>query len=634
MDELHPHLAQLANAWETICGGELGLSDTLPGAGEVVPIRYQGQPVVWLVGQPAHDPHLAGPLLASWAASLETSLEASRLSRSLTEELATAAKRLNFVGEIIHLIRSTKDHWLMVEALLDLTRHTIDSERAFVLQIGDGEMISRFIGQPLTEEDMWTLVIVLENHDHPLICDDQASCSDELGGIEEFSSFMGVQLPVSLGLPTFVGLINRRGGQFSNDDVQLFDSLVEQLTAVLEIQALHRLEMRTEQINRDLNLAAVVQSSFLPMALPDVPGYEFAARLLSASEIGGDFYDFFQRGEQKTTGIVVCDVAGKGISAALMAADVRSAVRYALDETTDPGIVLCSANAHLYPDLERIDTFATAILLTLSGNSVPLYASAGHASALWVRTSDGLVEELPSTSIPLGILPDISDESVAIGLRPGDLLLLYSDGLTESQNEAGEFLGSQRVKDMLLATHSASLEFIIDALVDLRTRHRGGGEAADDLTLVAVRRVTDNSPVPEFCTWLYLPRDLNSLEIAHNELNRLQGWLPDGDEYQRWYMQARLAVVEAITNCFTHAYEDTDGDVVGLMRVVDHMLVVDLYDRGQPFEPPPIGVEDDLDELPEGGYGLGIINSVMDEVHYERLSDAVNHWQYVRRLPE
>jgi serine phosphatase RsbU (regulator of sigma subunit)/anti-sigma regulatory factor (Ser/Thr protein kinase) len=635
MDEINSLLTHLVDAWEEICGGELRLINAPPaGADHAAAIHHDGKPVAWLVGKPARHTELARPLLVSWGVSLETSLNAARLSQSLTAELTFAWNRLNFMHEITGLIRLTKDHWAMVQALLELTRRTIDSERAFALQIANGELISRFVGEPLPDEDMWTLIVVLENYEHPLICDGQAVCADELGGIDGVSSFMGVQLPVSLGLPTFVGLINRQTGQFGAEDIELFEGLVEQLTTVLEIQAFHRLEMRTEQINRDLNLAAIVQSSFLPMALPKVPGYEFAARLLSASEIGGDFYDFFQRGKHGTTGIVVCDVAGKGISAALMAADVRSAVRYALDETTDPGVVLCNANTHLHPDMERVETFATAILLTLSENSVPLYASAGHASALWIRVSEGIVEELPSTSIPLGILPDISDESVTVGLRPADLVLLYSDGLTESQNEAGEILGSQRVKDVLLATHPASIDFILDALVELRTRHQGGGEAADDLTLVAVRRQARDQPETEFCTWLYLPQDLRSLEIAHNDLSRLQLWLPSTDEHQRWYMQTRLAVIEAITNSFTHAYKDSQGDVIGLMRVVENELLVDLYDRGQPFDPPDfVQTEIDLDELPEGGYGLSIINLVMDEIQYERLPGDCNHWQFMRRLP-
>ena len=631
MDEFNPLLTNLVDAWEAICGGDLLLLDKRPPDGDhAVAIHHDGKPVAWLVGQPTRNEELVEPLLASWGASLEAALK----SRDMSAKLAFASNRLNFMHEITGLIRSTKEHWSMVQALLELTRRTIDSERAFALQIGDGELISRFVGEPLSEEDMWTLIVVLENYEQPLVCDDQAGCADELSGIDGLSSFMGVRLPVSLGLPTFVGLINRRSGHFGKEEVQLFESLVEQLTTVLEIQAFHRLEMRTEQINRDLNLAAIVQSSFLPSSLPEIPGYEFAARLLSASEIGGDFYDFFQRGEHGTTGIVVCDVAGKGISAALMAADVRSAVRYALDESTDPGVVLCNANVHLYPDMERIETFATAILLTIPESSVPLYASAGHASALWMRVSEENVEELPSTSIPLGILPEISDESVTVGLRPGDLILLYSDGLTESQNEAGEILGSQRVKDVLLATHQAPIDFILDALVDLRTRHRGGGEAADDLTLIAVRRRVEDQPAPEFCAWLYLPQDLRSLEIAHNELNRLQLWLPPADEYQHWYMQTRLAVIEAITNSFAHAYKDLPGDVIGLIRVIDGSLVVDLYDRGQPFDPPDtIRAEIDLDELPEGGYGLGIISQVMDEVHYEQLNNGCNHWRLMRRLP-
>lgn len=634
MDDLRQLLKNLQTAWATLCGGDLKLLPTPPEhAANVAVIHYEDKSVAWLVGTAEHDQHLAQPLLDSWAATLSPYLKAYRTSQNLADELIVAWNRLNFMHEITALIRTIPDYWSMVESVLKLAQTAIGAERAFAMQIADGELVNRFVGKALGEEDLWTMVVVLENHARPLICDDAETCAQELAGIEGLQSFMGMQLPVTLGLPTFVGLINQKDGKFSPSTFQLFDSLVEQLTTVLEIQALHRLELRTEQINRDLSLAAAVQSSFLPSALPEVSGYEFSARLLSASQIGGDFYDFFQRGEQGTTGIVVCDVAGKGISAALMAADVRAAVRYALDSTTDPGIVLASANTHLYPDMERIETFATAILLTLPENSVPHYASAGHTSALWIRADDCVIEELRSTSIPLGILPDIASNSITVGLRPGDLILLYSDGLTESQNDAGDILGLDRIKDVLLATHTAPLDFILDSLVDLRKRHRGSGDATDDLTLVAVRRNL-NKPFPDFCTWLYLPGDIRSLNIAHDELGRLQTWLPDTEEYQRWYMQVRLALIEAVTNIFNHAYQDGPGDVHGLVHVIDSQLRIDLYDRGLTFKPPDtFPTEINLDEIPEGGYGLGIINKVMDEIHYERLPGGVNHWRFARHLP-
>jgi hypothetical protein len=308
---------------------------------------------------------------------------------------------------------------------------------------------------------------------------------------------------------------------------------------------------------------------------------------------------------------------------------------------SEPGQVLQNVNAGLYQDLSRTERFATIALVQLPTTSqLWQYANAGHATAFWLRATPLQIQPLPSITVPLGVLPEIEAANLPLDLQPNDILMLYSDGLTEVENERGKILGRAGVIDILLATHAAPAQFIVDSLVEANKRHRVHLPAADDLTLLVIKRMPDHPLAAAYLARLHWPGDLKILPEVEAELERLQPYLPPTDQFQSWLIQVQLAMTEAVSNIIRHAYADYVGGIHGLIALYPDRLEIDLFDVGTAYElQSPAPPDFDPANPPEGGYGLNIIRQVMDDVAYQQVYDGYherryNHWRLTRRLPE
>lgn len=419
------------------------------------------------------------------------------MSEGLTDELIIAWNRLSFLHQVTQLMRQITDPWQLSLESLRLAADTIEAENAFVAQLSDDALDFQWLEPRYDESDTRRILVSLQDAGGILIRNGADACRKTFPRLPNLHSFMGQQLQVTAGPPPFIGLINRSTRRFTTGDTQLFESLAEQITTVIETESLHAEQIRAEQLNREMEIAREVQASFLPAQLPELPTYDFASALLPAQITSGDFYDVLQC-QDGGLGFLVCDVAGKGVSAALLAAGIRATIRAGLQEGNAPGEVLQVSNAALLEDMDRTGRFATAMLVNLAPDSRELqYASAGHTAALWLQSGTLQVERLPSTTLPLGVLPDIDATSTSIDLKPDDVLLIYTDGLTEVENEAGEILGMAGVTDVLLATHPAPAQFILDSLIEANEGHRGHTPIADDLTLLVIKRQPADAPVPQ-----------------------------------------------------------------------------------------------------------------------------------------
>jgi sigma-B regulation protein RsbU (phosphoserine phosphatase) len=315
---------------------------------------------------------------------------------------------------------------------------------------------------------------------------------------------------------------------------------------------------------------------------------------------------------------------------------VRSSVRAAQQDREQPGQVLRLANASLFDEMSRTGRFATAMLLSLPpGESAPVYASAGHTTGLWLRSHPLSIERLPSTTFPLGVGEEIEDVTIPVSLQPGDVVVMYSDGLTEVENASGQVLGVAGISDVLLATHAAPAGFILDSLVEVGLQHRGAAQTGtDDLTVVVIKRTAGGAPRPGFLLRLYEPCDLSVLADIENRLELLRAHLPEKPGTDRWLMRLQLAVAEAVTNVITHSCQPQPGIIHGLVALYPDCVIIDLFDTGKAFSMNSRGSQPyDPYHPPEGGYGLQIIRQVMDEIVYQRLPGSINHWRLMSRLP-
>ncbi|HXD08798.1 MAG TPA: PP2C family protein-serine/threonine phosphatase, partial [Anaerolineales bacterium] len=242
-----------------------------------------------------------------------------------------------------------------------------------------------------------------------------------------------------------------------------------------------------ERLETEVQLARQIQQTFIPEFLPSFENWELAARWKTARQVGGDFYDVFDL-PNNCLGLFIADVADKGVPAALFMALTRTLVRAAVIESVSPAEALSRVNELLVPDT-RQGMFVTAVYAVLDMNNNQLtYVNAGHNPPLWVKNSGG-IQRLTRTAIALGAFSNNPVTESTIQLESGDNIFFYTDGLTESFNNEGEFYGEERLTDSILTSQYASAHELMDAVEKSLLDFVQDMPPADDLTMLVLRRV-------------------------------------------------------------------------------------------------------------------------------------------------
>ncbi len=260
-------------------------------------------------------------------------------------------------------------------------------------------------------------------------------------------------------------------------------------TSIESVQLLADLAMR-QVLEHELDLAREIQKSFLPNSCPTVPGYQIAAAWRSARRVGGDFYDFMLLANGNV-GIAIADVADKGVPAALFMALSRTLMRATSMSGRTPSDALRRTNTLIISDA-RSDLFVTmfyGLLHPRSGNFT--YANAGHNPPLWLNARAGSVQRLLEHGMAVGVVQDLPLSEYTIQLEPGDVLVLYTDGVTEALNVEGEEYGVERLEQVMQAYADRTSEEIV-AMIEAAVDEFVGNEPPfDDFTLVVLKRVKD-----------------------------------------------------------------------------------------------------------------------------------------------
>jgi serine phosphatase RsbU (regulator of sigma subunit) len=272
-------------------------------------------------------------------------------------------------------------------------------------------------------------------------------------------------------------------------EVRLLRLMANQAALAIEKARMHQQEIERQILGKELELAREIQLSLLPKALPEVAGWEFAAYYQPARQVGGDFYDLFEvPGEPQRLGMVIADVSGKGVPAALFMALSRTLIRTAALEGRRPPVALDRANEQILKE-NRSGQFVSVYYATLEIHSGRLvFANAGHNPPLWVKGTSGQVRELVAPGIVLGVLDEIDQDEGEIDMAPGDLLILYTDGVTESTDSSLEPFREERLQEVVGALAQASARQVIEAVVNAVKAHTGDVSPFDDITLLVVKR--------------------------------------------------------------------------------------------------------------------------------------------------
>ena len=376
------------------------------------------------------------------------------------------------------------------------------------------------------------------------------------------------------------------------------------------------IEQMTEervQVDVELDIARRIQQGMVPetkhvgSATADV--FAFSR---SAKNVGGDFYDVVEC-DDESTAIVIGDVSGKGIAAAMFMAMSKEAIAVELSAGKDPANTLMSVNKRLC-DNNPEGMFVTAFIALADRDGHVTFANAGHLHPLRVLGEAAEVE--CEAGCLLGLFDDTEIVNETLDLAPGEVLLLYTDGASEAVNAKKEFLGEETIREQLSGhEHFADARDVIDKLVSVVDGFAAQAEQFDDLTAIALMRRADTNASDASDVKADKPPSLHELDVALSSFNSIRDDIMDGPE-KAVRLQACLACEEVFANIVSyskakHLFYDVSEK--------DGRLIVVLEDDGAPFDPLMADpVEKEFEELDDGGMGIALVKRIANDLSYQR----------------
>jgi len=380
----------------------------------------------------------------------------------------------------------------LFELILDLSLSAVGAERGVVMTLegedlvvravrGEGFRISSTVRDRVVRERASLLV-------RDTALDEAFKSRDSIVG-QQIQSVMAVPLQTS---DRVIGLINVDSRSFARpftpDDLDLLTVLANVAAIRIEQQRLAAVEQQERLISRDLEQAAEIQRRLLPRGSPIVPGFDVAGHNLPCRTVGGDYFDFFPYPDGRI-GLVLGDVSGKGMQAAILMSAVKGGVQVLFGEAPDDVASLMSRLDRVVAANFPRNRFVTLFFGLLDPASGELtYCNAGHNPPFLVRSDDS-IERLTSCGTILGIFPEMSYEVKHSRLLPGDVLTLFSDGVTEENNPGGEEFGEERLAKLLIARGRDGAANLVEGIRQAVLAWAAGAAAADDVTVVVASRV-------------------------------------------------------------------------------------------------------------------------------------------------
>jgi phosphoserine phosphatase RsbU/P len=281
--------------------------------------------------------------------------------------------------------------------------------------------------------------------------------------------------------------------EFSREDLNLLTVMANVAAIRIEHARLNEVEEQERAMAKDMEQAALIQNRLLPAAPPAITGMDIAGKTAACRTVGGDYYDYLKFPDGRFA-MLVGDVAGKGMPASLLMSSLQARVQVVFEDGDNLAQKmgrLNKATCSNCPD-NRFITFFMTVADPATGELV--FSNAGHNPPLLVRSS-GTVETLQGGGMILGILPMATYQEARVTMDPGDVLVLFSDGVTEAADPRGEDFGEDRLADLVKSMHDRPAKDIVDAIHTAVLGFTEGSPPADDITVVIARR-TKPSPNP------------------------------------------------------------------------------------------------------------------------------------------
>lgn len=312
------------------------------------------------------------------------------------------------------------------------------------------------------------------------------------GSLEAGAEHDIIAVPVSCGSgeqPLMLGalvIIDKRTNSFSYQDrlgsseTKLAQAIAAMLGAVLGAR-------QVAEMGKELAMAQQIQAQILPDRSTRCEGFDVYADYRTSGEVGGDYYDYLPLSDGRTMA-VVADVSGHNLASGMVMVSARAALRVLAAGHASPDSIFEALAAAMFDDLTRTERFITAAALTLTpGGRQVEFVSAGHNDVMWYHAATDDVERLPSESTILGFLPSADYPSRQLDLEPGDVLLLYTDGVTEAVNEHAEMFGEERLETVLREAARGDAREIIASVFGAVRGFADRNDRGDDITAIAIK---------------------------------------------------------------------------------------------------------------------------------------------------
>lgn len=389
---------------------------------------------------------------------------------------------------------------------------------------------------------------------------------------------------------------------------KLRDGMEHMETSIAQyVSEIENATRKSERIQSELDIAAGIQQSMLPGPWgTGSDGVEISALLESAREVGGDMYDYVRNGD--AVYLLVADVSGKGVPAALVMTSVLSLFRSEAGRGSFPSEIL----AHINRVTCRGNTacmFVTALVARLKGASLEI-ANAGHNPPLLYSEGHWSVMRL-APALPLGIMDDTEYADTVITFAPDHLLLLYTDGLTEAENAKGEQFGENRLLETLSNAPSTAPGEITQLLRREVAKFAPGG-LSDDITIVCMGIEADERRL--------------SLGYSAREISKLADFTRQLGLTDEMTMKVNLVLEEAVANIINHSAPSHPDDKIGItVKKSTDTLRLTITDSGPNFNPledaPEVDISQSVEERPVGGLGIFLLRQLASNISYTRDND-------------
>ncbi len=429
-------------------------------------------------------------------------IEVSKKMEILQEEnkrLRIAVEELSVLNDIAIAITSTQELENIVDLIVQKCVKHLKVEQGVVMLLDEKDDQNPFRTMVRKQDTLADLLPYrldtqltgwMLRHQAPLLVNDFNN-DDRFRGISEKETHISSLLSVPMLLKgKMIGLLTvfnkRNHASFMPEDQRLLSIISAQSAQIIENARLYKGEQDYVRIQEEMRLAGEIQVNLLPKVVPEIPGYQIAGRSIPAKDVGGDYYDFIQIEEDRLA-FCLGDVSGKGMPAAMLMANLQATLRgqTASSITCKECVERSNSLLHQSTDPQKFVTLFYGIINTRTNDLC--YSNAGHDNP-FLLSRDGEVKRLQTGGIVLGFVPQFPFAEEKIPFREGDILVLYSDGITEAMNDKEEEFGETRLEEVITTYRQESADQIIGKILETIEAHVGNVPQMDDMTIVVLKR--------------------------------------------------------------------------------------------------------------------------------------------------